>query len=122
MMAAREWSEQNICQLIYQEVTAGATMQQLNDSAKTLVDGTHAGFVEMMGLHSETMRNLEVLASRIVVKDREMKTMRDEVSHVLEDSRSFVTQTEAEQTAARAMLFARGRKPVRQATGDRHFC
>ena len=104
MMEARSWTENEIRQLIFNEVTAGATMQKLNDSAKTLVDSTHAGFVETMGLHAETMRNLEVPASRIVVQEREMKTMRDEVSRILEDSRTFVSRTEAEQHEARSKL------------------
>ena len=64
---------------------------------KSLIDETRSGFIE-------TMRNLEMQASRIVVQEREMKTMRDEVSRILEDSQLFMTRVEAEQNEARAKL------------------
>ena len=73
------------------------TLQGLNESVKSLVDETQSGFME-------TMRNLEFQASQIVVQEHEMKTMRDEVSRILEDSRTFVSRTEAEQNEARAKL------------------
>ena len=64
---------------------------------KSLVDETQSGYIE-------TMRNLEQQAFRIVVQEREMKTMRDEVSRILEDSQTFVTRVEKEQNEARAKL------------------
>ena len=82
-MAAREWSEPDIRQLIVQRFIASTTKQQLKESVKVLDDGTNAGFID-------TMRNLEVQAFQIVIQEREMKIMRDEVSRMLEDSRSFV--------------------------------
>ena len=112
MMEARSWTEQEVRQLIFNELTVGTTMQQLNDSVKTLVDSTRSGFVETMGLHTETMRNLKVQASRIVVQERELKTMRDEVSRILEDSRTFVSRTEADQNEA-VQATARRREPAR---------
>ena len=69
-----------------------------------MLDNTRSGFVETMGLHAETVRNLEAQASRILVQEREMKTMRDEVPRILEDSRNFVSRTEAEQNEARSKL------------------
>ena len=104
MMEARSWTEQELRTFIFNEVTAGVTLQHLNESVRTLVDSTHSGFVETMGLHSETMRNLEVQASRMVAQERDMKQMRDEVSRIFEDSRTFVSKTEADQNDARAKL------------------
>ena len=80
--------------IIYNEVTQGNTVQSLKESARSLIVETQTGFVE-------TMRSIEVQASRIVVQEREMKTMRDEVSRILEDSQTFVSRVEAEQKAAR---------------------
>ena len=104
MMESRSWTEQELRTLIFNEVTAGVTLQHLNESVRTLVDGTHAGFVETMGLHAETMKNLELQASRSVVQERDMKQMRDEVSRIREDSRTFVFRTEAEHNEALSKL------------------
>ena len=97
MMEARSWTEQELRTLILNEVTQSATVQSLNESVKSLADDTQSGFIE-------TMRNLEVQASRIVVQEREMKTMRDKESRIFGDSQTFVTRVEAEQNQARSKL------------------
>ena len=66
MMAAREWSENDVRQMIFDEVTSREAMRPLNESIKVLVDETRAEF-------SETIRNLEVQASQIVIQERDMK-------------------------------------------------
>ena len=65
MMEARSWTEQELRAIIFNEVTQGNTVQSLNESVRSLISETHSGFVE-------TMRNLEVQASRIVVQEREV--------------------------------------------------
>ena len=97
MMEARSWTEQELRTMIFNEVTQGNTVQSLNESMRTSIGETHSGFVE-------TMKNLEQQASRIVVQEREMKTMRDEVSRILEDNQTFVTRVENEQSEAQAKL------------------
>ena len=84
MMRARSWTEQELRTIIFNEVTQGNTVQSLNESMRILIGETYSGFVE-------TMKNLEQQASRIVVQEREMKTMRDEVTRILDDSLTFVT-------------------------------
>ena len=97
MMSAREWSETDIRQLIFQEVSTGDTMRHLNTSIQVMVDETHAGFPEIM-------RWFEVQVSQITIQEREMKKMSDEVAHIFDDSRAFVSQTQAEQVEAKAKL------------------
>ena len=56
MMEARSWTQQEFRELIFNEVTQGATVQSLNESAKSLINETQSGFIE-------TMKNLEKQAS-----------------------------------------------------------
>ena len=61
LMEDRSWTEQELRAIIFNEVTQGNTVHSLNESVRSLIDETQSGFVE-------TMRSLEVQASRIIVQ------------------------------------------------------
>ena len=100
-LAARSWSEVEICDLILCEVSQGNTMQRLTEMSQGLVDSTHAGF-------ADTMHTFEMQAGQLTVQERlvkeardEVPRMSDEITSILADCRSFVLETRAETEATR---------------------
>ena len=89
VLEVRTWSEHDICQLILREVTSGTTMQRLNEMTSGQVTQTQSAF-------ADTLRQLELQANQITVQEREIKRAEEEVTKILEDGQTFVTQTKAE--------------------------
>ena len=78
MMPAREWSEADIRQLIFQEVSSDETMRHSSASTQGLVDTTHEGF-------AETMRAFEIQAGQITAQGRNFQQDLDEMRGLLNE-------------------------------------
>ena len=96
-MEARPWSEQEICQLIFREVSQGDTMQRLNEMTSGQVALTQSAF-------ADTLRQFEIQAGQITVQEREIKRAEEEVKKILEDGQAVVAQSQAELLSTKAEM------------------